>query len=522
MRYSIKIRLFILVLLLFVAVSIYLKIISSSFSQFPVCKGCNIVFIDIDILRADHLGCYGYHLNTSPNIDSLAAKSLIFEDAFAQSPITFSSHMAILTSLYPSCSDVKYPEADMLSTQVKTLNQILHENNYETVVVAPKNAYQLSPSSGFNRGVSVTFDIDQTEEALQFARNIKSKPFFLSFYFADTHDPYFPTPEALNHFKEFVNLSNPLIMFDLGYYHDLAYVTLFENEGIMKDILNEKEFIRYKEYLNRVTELNNSLKSKIGVVMEFINNVAEEPEKLGYAFVQMSYPLIRKYYFDRFNLSDRNDIELIRTLYDATIYDTDILVGEILSWLESNGYLNRTLIVITSDHGEDLFEHGFFGHFDINDETTHVPLIIYTPKIAHLRVKGIVESIDIMPTLLGMVGIPMPVRIQGENLFTLILNKRNISKKYAFSEVNDILSVRSSDWRLNLYENDSLQLLNVVNGSDNPVDVSGLHPLIVNQLKAVIEEWHKQNLQCPNKATRVWRPGLPERVKQNLIKTGYW
>src|ERR1700752_4646086 len=62
----------------------------------------NIILITIDTLRADHLGCYGYKQNTSPNIDRLASRGLIFRNAFATAPITLPSHASILTGLYPA------------------------------------------------------------------------------------------------------------------------------------------------------------------------------------------------------------------------------------------------------------------------------------------------------------------------------------------------------------------------------------------------------------------------------------
>ena len=62
----------------------------------------NIILISLDTLRADHLGTYGYHRNTSPFIDAFAKESIVFEHAVVQAPNTLPSHMSIMTSLYPS------------------------------------------------------------------------------------------------------------------------------------------------------------------------------------------------------------------------------------------------------------------------------------------------------------------------------------------------------------------------------------------------------------------------------------
>ena len=95
------------------------------------CKDCNVIFISIDTLRADHLGYYGYYRNTTPNIDRLAEESIVFKNAFSQAPYSTASHMTMITSLYPTVHQIINDE-NSLNKDIKTLAEVLKENGYST------------------------------------------------------------------------------------------------------------------------------------------------------------------------------------------------------------------------------------------------------------------------------------------------------------------------------------------------------------------------------------------------------
>jgi len=124
-------------------------------------------------------------------------------------------------------------------------------------------------------------------------------------------------------------------------------------------------------------------------------------------------------------------------LYDGEIAYVDQLMGEFLSFMEENGLLEKTLIIFTSDHGESLGEHKESAHgFFIYDAAVRVPLIIRFPekKLSPLLIENRVKSIDIMPTILNLVGKKIPENVQGESLLPLILRPENIDEPGAYSE----------------------------------------------------------------------------------------
>jgi arylsulfatase A-like enzyme len=167
----------------------------------------------------------------------------------------------------------------------------------------------------------------------------------------------------------------------------------------------------------------------------------------------------------------RQDMIPIKALYDGEVRMADEVVHEIYTFLAEEGLLDNTILVITADHGDELMDHGFVGHASSNgdgtlyEEIIHVPLILrYTPILpAGRTIEEIVETIDLMPTLLEITGIPGNQWIQGKSLLDLIQRKEPQWKPYAFSENSPcgyqckagdptskirFVSLRSNRWKL--------------------------------------------------------------------------
>ncbi len=97
-----------------------------------------------------------------------------------------------------------------------------------------------------------------------------------------------------------------------------------------------------------------------------------------------------------------------RDLYDGDLRYTDKLVGDLLAYLDVSGALDHTIVVVTADHGEHLFDHGLLGHgTSVFEPLTHVPLLIRVPGDAPRRVDTVVEQVDLAPTLLASLGVPV-------------------------------------------------------------------------------------------------------------------
>ena len=308
----------------------------------------NVLLISIDTLRADHLGCYGYSRETSPNLDRLAREGVLFEEASAAASWTTPSHMSMLTGLYPSTHGVM-GWGTSLGEAVPTLAELLGESGYATAAIV---LAVLHPKCGFGRGFQ-TYDHSTrplpkgtTADAISslaidwLRANAKGKKFFLFLHYWDCHDDY--TPPA-------------------------PFRTMFD-----PDYAGEESGTMLRE---RRLELANKI--------------------------------------------SREDLAHLIALYDAGIAYTDSVIGKVLAELDELQVLDKTLVVVTGDHGEGFLEHDRFIHGEtLYEEVLHVPLIMRLAGVLPqgLRIPGNVSHVDMMPTILGLLRIPIPAAIQGSDL----------------------------------------------------------------------------------------------------------
>ncbi len=160
-------------------------------------KGPNIILISIDALRADHLSCYGYHRNTSPNIDQLAGEGALFKNGFSQACSTLASHSSIFLSQYPWTHKVVGSKEKIAKSSL-TLAEILKNRNYMTAGFS--GGGYVSSKYGFDQGFDFFFDKPKTWHTIKFHKDnlfrwlekVKDKKFFLFLHTYDVHSPYDP------------------------------------------------------------------------------------------------------------------------------------------------------------------------------------------------------------------------------------------------------------------------------------------------------------------------------------------
>lgn len=292
-----------------------------------VCKDCNVVLVSVDTLRADHVGAYGYARPTTPEIDRVAERAVVFENAIAQSSWTRPAHMSIFTGLHPrEHGYLALADRLRLPEKVPTLASVLRERGYATGAFA--GGMNVGKVYGFDRG----FDVyrsngkdfrDNYEEARFWLGERGGERFFLFFHGYDAHTPYSSDPadrEAL---------------------------------GLARDDLAKN--------------LRKTCREEGG------------PERI--------LPFVDS--------------------YDAAIHRADRYVGKLLGELSRLGIAERTVVIVTSDHGEEFLEHGGCFHIaTLYREVLHVPLVVAAPGLAPRRVARLVPaSVGIAPTVMDLLGI---------------------------------------------------------------------------------------------------------------------
>jgi arylsulfatase A-like enzyme len=202
--------------------------------------------------------------------------------------------------------------------------------------------------------------------------------------------------------------------------------------------------------------------------------------------------------------------------YDGSIREMDTQLGRLRERLETLGLAENTVIAFTSDHGEEFLEHGktFHGH-TVYGELTNVPLVFWGPGRIEggLRSSGVVESVDILPTLLEISGVPAPDILQGDSLLPLLGGGGVWQPRPAFTQMAKTVhpfgtfdpavgryAVTTEDWKLihNIHRRSHMPEFELYDAQNDPLnlkDVAADHPEVVEALAAEIARW-KDNAEA--------------------------
>lgn len=334
----------------------------------------NIVFILIDALRADHLPIYGYSRQTAPNLTALARRSMTFTRMYAQASSTRPSVATIFSSLYPTVHKASY-ERDFLPESVTVLPEILRAAGYKTFGVSA-NA-NVSPTFGYSQGFD-EFWVWKTESAFRLT--------MMGRVAEDVLGPSLLT-RMLRERGEIVPRASAIT--------DITLRGVFQG--------GREPFFLYVHYIDPHAPYH-------------------PPSPFDQAFDYRRDPPVRAGGIDPLKLlsngQDRQRIGRILDQYDGEILYADREVGRLLKGLEDLGVLENALVIVTADHGEEFFEHGKDGHGrSAYEEVLRVPFLVYwRDKVsAGATYDGMVGLIDVMPTILALLGMEPPDEIQGRS-----------------------------------------------------------------------------------------------------------
>ncbi len=370
----------------------------------PGNQGPNVLILAADSLRADRLGNQGYSRDLTPNIDSLSASGVSFLNCFASLPRTFPAWISIFNSRYPNEHGVRhmFPEKRLRDHRAGSILTALKKKGYRTAVVSDyagdvftrmRNGFDLVAAPYFNiktiiqqRGLEIHYHL------LPYISNRGGKLLF----------PIL---------KEFAKLANPFLLTD-------------ELKGMLSRLKREEKFFALAFF-----------------------SATHFPYAAPYPYYRKyTDPAYRgqfKYHKPNLIYSDtpvnEEDIRQIQMLYDGAVRSLDDAVGEILKYLTKEGLRDNTIVIITADHGENLYEKGRdMGHGEHfrGDNVLRMPLIINNPKSHYpvSKVTSIVRDIDISPTLMEILGFePLP-GWQGRSLLPLMEGEVDDLHLLAFAE----------------------------------------------------------------------------------------
>ena len=444
-----------------------------------------VILIMADTLRSDHLNFHGYGRETAPFLTEMASKGALFKNNITQATWTKVSVPSIMTSLYPTSHRVMdFP--DRLPAAATTLAEVFREAGYATVGYSSvlftgkftnlhqgyEELHESGSTSEEKPSKTARQYVDRLAQWLEIHREV---PFFVFLHVFDPHDPYEP--------------HRPY-------------------NSIWADLAGKEE---HEEQLEKVRKvIQDPLMKRFGMPSrEDLIQAGFDPQE----------------YIDY-------DIDW----YDGSIRAMDTEVARLAERLEELGLADKTLLVFTSDHGEEFHDHGKMFHGQsVYGELNRVPLVFRLPgRIREgVRVEETVQSIDIMPTLLELSGLSGPSGIQGQSLVPLMSSQESRSSplqaadwsgRPAITEKNltgdsmgapqprdvEQTAIIYKGWKLivsTAKDSDDAAQFELFRQPDDPLDQENLadqYPQVVEELKGMLAQWREVALAGQ----------LPEEVKQ--------
>lgn len=228
-----------------------------------------------------------------------------------------------------------------------------------------------------------------------------------------------------------------------------------------------------------------------------------------------------KLFWDTVDKNSKEDIRHLIDLYDAEILRSDEDLGRLFSKLKESGLVDKTIVILTADHGEEFSEHGEFKHMQLYDEVLRVPLLIRNPDIKKgVKIGALTQNIDIFPTVLNFLGMPEVAGISGKSLVPLINGEENEINKFTISQWSQLTAIRTDQWKLILSRGKSQELYNIAQDSKEDANVIGEFPNVARGLENQLLGVLKTAVQYEYKDA----PGtkIDEETRKKLIKEGYF
>ncbi len=392
----------------------------------------NVLFIAVDDLRPE-LRCYGKQHIHSPNIDRLAASGVLFERAYCMVPTCGASRASLMTGIRPTrkrfVNYLTWAEKDALG--ITTLNTQFQKHGYHTVSLGKVFHHPQDNADGWSKPAwrperAQQYRRPENDKLHRKRQKLPKSKRGPAWEWADVPDDAYADGLLAQHA---VNELNRLKKDDKPFF--LAV-------GFFKPHL---PFIAPKKYW----DLYDRTKIQLPDNYHVPENAPEESihtsgELRSYAGIPAVGPV-----------SDEAAVNLIHGYYACVSY-TDAQIGKLLDRLDHLGLADNTIVVLWGDHGWNLGEHTLWCKHSCYETSMHIPLIVRAPGIrSGQRRLGLIETVDLYPTLCDLTGIALPIHLQGRS-FAALMNDPDASwKSAAIGRFRDGDTIRTDSFRYTQY-----------------------------------------------------------------------
>ena len=458
----------------------------------------NLVFMFSDQQRQDTLACYGNDWINTPNLNALASQSFVFQNAYVAQPVCTPARASLMTGLYPHAAGPIVNKMN-LPSDVKSIAEMVSDDYLCAYFGKWHLGDDVVPQHGFHHWISTEdghraeytrreylnrlsdynlhlvangFDPDiEIEGAKAFSAEARSKlpeEFQMSSYLGDRA-------------AEFIddNKDKPFVL----------YVSTFEPhspyDGPFKDQYDPEKLPVGPAFLKKPDGASLLNRVRADYFMQFL---AEGKDQTEDAYI-MNYAAPEE------DITTELGWRTLRAHYLANITLVDGMVGKIIAALDRAGIADNTVLVFTSEHGDMMGDHGMLEKRAFYEEASRVPLLIRVPWLSNERrdIHGSIGQVDLVPTLLDLLGDPVPDHLQGKSQRPVMEGNETLDGNDVFIQwngisnekhdrflgsdaINNMLSlpwrsIVSSRWKLNLCATDQCELFDL---STDPFEMNNL------------------------------------------------
>lgn len=466
----------------------------------------NILLIQTDQQSAETLGLYGNPLVRTPHLEKLASRGVVFEQAFCNYPACSPSRSSMMTGRYASTIRV-HANHMLIDPREATLPQTLKDGGYQTALIGKNHAFTRDKLHG-------AFDYVREGAHGHLVDGYKEDPEVIAAHqWAVDHCWSSPLGHG----------TNPAPREKCGTYL-LGETAVDYLEQVRQP---ERPFFLWLSFPDPHTPYQTpepyaSMYRPDDVPMPPPDDLSTKPERQRVMHMM-----------DAMDRADERTIRSVRAIHYGMINFIDDTIGRVTAKLEELGLTDDTVVIFTSDHGDSMGAHGLIQkHNAFYDSFTHVPLIISAPGSARAgsRCPHLMELVDLMPTILELAGCPIPYGVQGRSCASYLFEGEYVPREYVVIEsgeegepmrVEEITarpqdpfdescfvwcayrdawlgkgkSIRTKDWKLNLYANGEGELYHL---AEDPHELKNLigdleHEPVVVGLERKLLRWCMAN-----------------------------
>ena len=429
------------------------------------------ILLDLDTTRPDHLGCYGYSRNTSPNLDSIAAEGLRFDRYYCSDAPCLPSRAALVTGKFGihsgivdhggNAADMRNPGPDRFMFNQNAVNNLFFQFRSAGMHTVSVSTFAERHSAyWFNAGFNETYNVggvgSETADSVISVVNDwlercgKKDNWFLHVHMWDPHAPYNAPVSFGEPFRD-VPLEDPWI--------------------------DDKTLEKHKKAVGPHTA------QELGMFTDAVNPAL--PRNLG-------------------QLHTLEDVKHVIDEYDTGIRFMDYQIGLMLEKLKELGIYEDAIFIITSDHGENMGELGIYSEHATADECTcHIPLIIRWPGMHHGVDSGLHYNIDLTATLGELLGQPPLPEGDGQSFAETLRSGKDTGRDYlVISQLahvcqravrfEDYLYIRTYHDGYHLFPTE--QLYDVVNDPHEQNDLCAILPEKRDKAARLLLNWEAEQM----------------------------